>query len=62
MAFLLPSSISIRNRTLLTVVRAVSAEEKNAEKNNKNSNTHSRAMSLGPIEFSLTNRFQVKTC
>ena len=53
MACLLPSSTSILSLTLLVVVRAVSAEEKNAENNNKISNTHSRAMSLGPITFSL---------
>ena len=48
-AFLFPSSTSILNLTLLNVVRAVSADEKNAENNNKTNNMHSRAMSLGPI-------------
>ena len=48
MARLLPSSTNIRIRILLTVVKAVSADEKNADSKIKTNNTHSIAMSLGP--------------
>ena len=44
MALLSPSSTSILKRTLLMVVRAVSAEEKNAENNNKINKIHSITM------------------
>jgi len=47
-ARLLPSSTNIRIRILLTVVKAVSADEKNADSKIKTNNTHSIAMSLGP--------------
>ena len=52
MALLFPSSTSMSKRTLLKVVRAVSADEKNADNNNRINNMHSKAMSLGPIKSS----------
>jgi len=48
-AFLFSSSTRVLSLILLTVVKAVSADEKNAENKSNTTNTHSNAMSLGPI-------------
>ena len=57
-AVLLPSSARVRIRILFTVVKHVSADEKNAESNNKITNT-TICMATGSTEKSLLLSFEI---
>ena len=59
-AFLFPSSFNILTRTLLIVVMAVSADEKNADNKSKQQRVTNNIMFMGSIKFSFIYKYLYK--